>query len=466
MPERDSKQFPLGADLYKVPPQVLEAEQSVLGSVLIENESIFRVIEVIRVEDFYREAHRKIYQAMLDLNTKGEPVDLLTLSELLKSRGELEEIGGHSYLAQLTDAVPTAANLLSYTRLVKDKSILRGLMKVATDIVTRGYESDAEVEQLLDQAEREIFSISERKFRPSYFPIKEIIKENFKTIDRLYTQKGMLTGVPTGLTKFDELTCGLQPSELIVLAGRPGMGKSALALNIAEHAAVESKIPVVIFSLEMSREQVGLRLLCSRARINSHNLRRGMIARHDTPRLVTAAGILSEAPIFVDDSPALSVLELRAKARRLKSEQKVGLVVVDYLQLMRSGRQIRAGDNREQEISEISRSLKSLAKELNIPVVALSQLNRMVEQRKDKKPILADLRESGAIEQDADLIAFIYRDEVYNPAPDNPKRGIAEIIIGKQRNGPVGIPFDVAFLSEYTTFANLVRDTAEPYSEG
>jgi replicative DNA helicase len=338
-------------------------------------------------------------------------------------------------------------------------------MKVATGIVTRGYEADAEVEQLLDQAEREIFAISERKFRPSYFPIKEIIKENFKTIDRLYSQKGMLTGVPTGLTKFDELTCGLQPSELIVIAGRPAMGKSALALNIAEHAAVESKIPVVIFSLEMSREQVGLRLLCSRARINSHNLRRGMIGRQDTPRLVTAAGILSDAPIFVDDSPTLSVLELRAKSRRLRSEQKIGLVVVDYLQLMRSGRQIKSGDTREQEISEISRSLKSLAKELSIPVVALSQLNRMVEQRRDKKPILADLRESGAIEQDADLIAFIYRDEVYNSAPDNPKRGIAEIIIGKQRNGPAGILFEVAFLSEYSSFVNLARDAGETYPE-
>jgi replicative DNA helicase len=275
----------------------------------------------------------------------------------------------------------------------------------------------------------------------------------------------MLTGVPTGLTKFDELTCGLQPSELIVIAGRPAMGKSALALNIAEHAAVESKIPVVIFSLEMSREQVGLRLLCSRARINSHNLRRGMIGRQDTPRLVTAAGILSDAPIFVDDSPTLSVLELRAKSRRLRSEQKIGLVVVDYLQLMRSGRQIKSGDTREQEISEISRSLKSLAKELSIPVVALSQLNRMVEQRRDKKPILADLRESGAIEQDADLIAFIYRDEVYNSAPDNPKRGIAEIIIGKQRNGPAGILFEVAFLSEYSSFVNLARDAGETYPE-
>ncbi|MCX5867141.1 MAG: replicative DNA helicase [Proteobacteria bacterium] len=465
MPDRNDKQFSPGSELAKVPPQVTEAEQSVLGSILIENESIHRVIEVLRVEDFYREAHRKIFQAMLDLNLKGEPVDLLTLSELLKTKGELDEVGGHSYLAQLADSVPTAANLLSYTRLVKDKAVLRGLMKVATGIVTRGYEADAEVEQLLDQAEREIFAISERKFRPSYFPIKEIIKENFKTIDRLYSQKGMLTGVPTGLTKFDELTCGLQPSELIVIAGRPAMGKSALALNIAEHAAVESKIPVVIFSLEMSREQVGLRLLCSRARINSHNLRRGMIGRQDTPRLVTAAGILSDAPIFVDDSPTLSVLELRAKSRRLRSEQKIGLVVVDYLQLMRSGRQIKSGDTREQEISEISRSLKSLAKELSIPVVALSQLNRMVEQRRDKKPILADLRESGAIEQDADLIAFIYRDEVYNSAPDNPKRGIAEIIIGKQRNGPAGILFEVAFLSEYSSFVNLARDAGETYPE-
>lgn len=456
---RERQSHPEG--LAKVPPQALEAEQSVLGCILIENESLDRVMEVLTVEDFYRESHRKIYQAMIELSLKGEPVDLLTLSDFLKNRGDLEEVGGSHYLAQLADAVPTAAHVQSYTRLVRDKAVLRGLVYAATAIVTEGYEGSAEVDQLLDKAEQSIFAISDRRFRPSYFPIKEIIKENFKIIDNLYSRKGAFSGVPTGLEKFDELTGGLQSAELVVIAGRPSMGKSALALNIAEHAAVNEKIPVAIFSLEMSKEQVGMRLLCAKAHVNNHQLRKGIAPRSDFPRLSTAAGILAEAPIFVDDTPVLSILELRAKARRLRSEQQVGLVVLDYLQLLKAGRQT---DTREQEISEITRSLKALAKELNIPVIALSQLNRMVEQRKDKRPILADLRESGAIEQDADLIAFIYRDEVYNPDPHNPKRGRAEISIGKQRNGPAGVHFEVAFLSEYSSFENLAYEGAQLYA--
>ena len=462
MAVRREKRSQSDQDLVKVPPQAIEAEQSVLGCILIENESINRVIEVLKVDDFYREAHRKIYQAMIELSLKNEPVDLLTLSDFLKSRGELEEVGGSHYLSQLADAVPTAAHVQSYTRLVRDKSVLRGLVQAATVIVTEGYEGTAEVDQLLDKAEQSIFAISDRRFRPSYFPIKDIIKENFKIIDNLYSRKEAYSGVPTGLEKFDELTGGLQSADLIVIAGRPSMGKSALALNVAEHAAVSGKIPVAIFSLEMSKEQVGMRLLCAKAHVNSHQLRKGIAPRSDFPRLSTAAGILAEAPIFVDDTPVLSVLELRAKARRLRAEQHIGLLVLDYLQLMRAGRQT---DTREQEISEITRSLKSLAKELDIPVIALSQLNRMVEQRKDKRPILADLRESGAIEQDADLIAFIYRDEVYNPDPHNPKRGRAEISIGKQRNGPAGVSFEVAFLSDYSCFENLAYEGGALYAE-
>ncbi len=435
----------------RLPPQSLEAEISVLGGVLLENEALNRVLEVIREGDFYREAHRKIFSAMLDLYERSEPVDLITLTEALRRREALEDVGGIESLNSLVNSVGTAANISYYARIVKEKSILRKLINRATEIITKVYGESGSVDDFLDEAERSIFEISEDRVRPSFYPLKEIIKSSFKTIEKLYEKRQLITGVPTGFTKLDELTSGLQPSDLIIVAGRPSMGKTAFALNIAQHAATQGGVPSAIFSLEMAKEQLALRMLCSEAKVDAHRLRGGFLSESDWPKLTRAAGSLSEASIFIDDTPAISALEMRAKSRRLKAENNLGLIVVDYLQLMR-GRS--DSDTREQEISDISRSLKSLAKELNVPVIALSQLNRRVEERGDKRPQLSDLRESGAIEQDADVIVFLYRDEVYNKSEDNPNRGKAEIIIGKQRNGPTD-KFDLAFLDKYTCFENI-----------
>jgi len=435
----------------RLPPQSLEAEVSVLGGVLLENEALNRVLEVVNESDFYREAHRQIFSALLGLYERNEPADLITLSETLKKRGALEEVGGIEYLNFLVNSVPTAANIVYYAKIIKEKSIVRKLINRATEIISQGYGDTGDVDEFLDRSERLIFEISEDRVRPSFFPIKDIIKASFKTIEKLYEKKQLITGVPTGFTKLDELTSGLQASDLIIVAGRPSMGKTALALNIAQHAAIEGGIPSAIYSLEMSKEQLALRMLCSNAKVDAHRLRGGFLSEADWPNLTRAAGHLSEAPIFIDDTPGLTVLEMRAKSRRLKAEHNLGLVVVDYLQLMRG----RAdSETREQEISDISRSLKALAKELTLPVIALSQLNRKVEDRGDKRPQLADLRESGAIEQDADVIIFLYRDEVYNRSEDNPHKGKAEIIIGKQRNGPTD-RFELAFLDKYTCFENL-----------
>ncbi len=435
----------------RLPPQNLEAEVSVLGGVLLDNEALNRVLEVMKEGDFYRESHRKIFSAILDLYEKSEPVDLITLTEALKKREALEAVGGIEYLNSLVNSVPTAANISYYAKIVKEKAILRKLINRSTDIISQVYGVSGDVDDFLDQAERSIFEISEDRVRPSFFSLKEIIKSSFKTIERLYEKRQLITGVPTGFTKLDELTSGLQPSDLIIVAGRPSMGKTALALDIAAHAAVEGGIPSAIFSLEMAKEQLALRMLCSEAKVDAHRLRGGFLSESDWPKLTRAAGSLSEAPIFIDDTPGLSALEMRAKSRRLKAEHNLGLVVVDYLQLMRG----RAdSDTREQEISDISRSLKALAKELHLPVIALSQLNRRVEERGDKRPQLSDLRESGAIEQDADVIIFLYRDEVYNRSEDNPNKGKAEIIIGKQRNGPTD-KFELAFLDKFTCFENL-----------
>lgn len=435
----------------RLPPQNLEAEVSVLGGVLLDNEALNRVLEIMKEGDFYRESHRKIFSAILDLYEKSEPVDLITLTEALKKREALEAVGGIEYLNSLVNSVPTAANISYYAKIVKEKAILRKLINRSTDIISQVYGVSGDVDDFLDQAERSIFEISEDRVRPSFFSLKEIIKSSFKTIERLYEKRQLITGVPTGFTKLDELTSGLQPSDLIIVAGRPSMGKTALALDIAAHAAVEGGIPSAIFSLEMAKEQLALRMLCSEAKVDAHRLRGGFLSESDWPKLTRAAGSLSEAPIFIDDTPGLSALEMRAKSRRLKAEHNLGLVVVDYLQLMRG----RAdSDTREQEISDISRSLKALAKELHLPVIALSQLNRRVEERGDKRPQLSDLRESGAIEQDADVIIFLYRDEVYNRSEDNPNKGKAEIIIGKQRNGPTD-KFELAFLDKFTCFENL-----------
>ena len=436
--------------LSKIPPQHLEAEEFVLGAILIDNQAMNKVLEVLSPSAWYREAHRKIFQAMIELTEVNEAIDQVTVSECLRRRNELEQIGGAAYLAKLVAQVPTAANVRHHAKIVQEKALLRNLITVATDIVASGYRDSEKVEDLIDQAERSIFEIAERKMRPSFVPVREIVKASFETIERLYEKKERVTGVPTGFTDLDEMTSGLQPSDLIIVAGRPSMGKTALALSIAQYAAIEKRETVAIFSLEMSKEQLVLRMLCSEARVDAHKLRSGFLGRADWPKLTSAAGRLAEAPIYIDDSPAMTVLEMRAKARRLKAERGLGLVIVDYLQLMRG----RGGaDNREQEISDISRSLKALAKELAIPVIALSQLSRAVETRGgDKKPQLSDLRESGAIEQDADVVMFIFREEVYRQTEEN--RGVADILLRKQRNGPTG-EFQMAFIDRYTRFENL-----------
>ena len=439
----------------KLPPQNNEAEQSVIGAILIENEALLKSIEIIHPEDFYRESHRLIFQSMIELFEKNEPADLITLTEHLRNKNKLEEVGGASYLTTLCDQIPTAANIEYYAKIVKEKAVLRRLISCATEIATRGYSNQDEVGELLDFAEKSIFDIAEDQIKSSVYPLKEILKASFKTIEKLYNKKELITGVATGFTELDQITSGFQPSDLIIIAGRPSMGKTAFCLNIAQNAAYESKIPIVIFSLEMSKEQLALRMLCSEARVDAHKMRSGFLTESDWPKLTRGAGRLSETKIFIDDTPGMGVLEMRAKARRLKAEHGLGMVIVDYLQLMRGRSTI---DSREQEISDISRSLKALAKELKLPVVALSQLNRRVEDRAVKKPQLADLRESGAIEQDADVILFLYRDEVYNP--DSQDKGSAEIIIGKQRNGPTG-EIRLAFIDRYTRFENYSSRESE-----
>ena len=441
----------------RVPPQNLEAEQSLLAGVLIDPESMNKVVDVVLSEDFYRDDHRRIFELMLDLYERNEPIDIITVSSAAKDKGVLEKIGGVTYLNTLVDMMPTSANITQYGKMVREKSLLRSLIHVSTEIIEKGYEVEANIDTYVDDAEKMIFQISERKYKPSFFAVRDLVMENVKTIERLFQKKQAVTGLPTGFVELDKLTSGLQPSDLIIVAGRPSMGKTAFCLNIAQHVALTDggNAPVGIFSMEMSKEQLVMRLLSSESEVEFSKLRTGALSSAEWPKLAQAADTLYKAPIFIDDSPSLTVLDLRARARRLKKEHNLGLLLIDYLQLMRG--RVSNSDRREQEISEISRSLKALAKELNIPVVAISQLNRMVEQREDKKPRLADLRESGAIEQDADLILFIYRDEVYNKSPDNPLKGIADIIIGKQRNGPTG-DVEVAFLDKYTTFRNLYRE--------
>ncbi len=448
---------------HKLPPQHLEAEQSVLGGILIENYAINKVMEILKTDDFYRESHRKIYQALIDLSERDEPADSITLTNELKNSGHLDSVGGASYVASLIDLVPTAANIEYYAKIVKEKAILRKLIQTSTEIITQSYEDRGDVEGFLDEAERAIFDISENRVRPSFYPIRDVVKGSFKILERLYEKKELVTGIPSGFKDLDRMTAGFQPSDLIIVAGRPSMGKTAFCLNLAQYAAIEKKTPIAIFSLEMSKEQLGIRMLCSEAHVEGTKLRSGFLSESDWPRLTIAAGNLSDAPIYIDDTAALTILELRAKARRLKTEHGgLGMVIIDYLQLMKG--RTRA-ESRQQEISEISRSLKALAKELNIPVIAVSQLSRKTEERTGNRPQLSDLRESGAIEQDADLILFIYRDEVYNRAEDNPNRGKAEIIIGKQRNGPIG-KIELAFLDKFTTFKELYKGEANNTYEG
>ena len=437
--------------LEKVPPQNLDAEMAVLGSMLIDEDAISIAVESLDTDSFYKDTHRKIFAAISELYSGNKAVDLITLSDELKRNGFIDEVGGPSFLAALANSVPTAANINHYVSIVKEKSILRTLINNATRIVSLCYESEGNIDEVVDSAERFIFEVSNRKSQGTYLHLKEIIKDSIETIDRLYQKKAHVTGIPTGFIDFDIKTAGLQASDLIVIAGRPSMGKSALAIGIAEYAGVIEKTPLAIFSLEMSKEQLVQRMLCSHAKVDAHKVRTGYLATSDWPRLTAAAGKLSESPIFIDDSPAISVMELRAKARRLKAHQDIKLIILDYMQLMRGSANI---ENRQQEISEISRSLKALARELNIPVIAISQLSRAVEARTDHRPQLSDLRESGAIEQDADVVVLLLREEYYNPSAEN--QGMAEVIIAKQRNGPVG-SLKLAFIKEYTRFENIAR---------
>jgi replicative DNA helicase len=446
---------PKPSDPLNLPPQNIKAEESLLSAILVDNTALLEVVEILIPQDFYRTAHQKIFAAISDLFDHGEPIDTVTLNNALKEKGQLESVGGAAYLGHLLDEVPMAVNAEHYARIVHDKAVLRRLIEKANAITKRCFQEQGGTDEILDFAEASIFEVTEKKARQAFYPLSKLIDGNIDFLEEKQKNKSLVTGVPTGFTQFDTLTAGLQNSDLIILAARPSMGKTALALNIARNAAVEAGMPVAIFSLEMSKEQLSLRMLCAEARIDSSRLRSGFFSMEDWDRVTDAADILSPAPIFIDDSPSLSALDVRAKARRLKMDKNIGLIVIDYLQLMQ-GR--ASAERRDLEISEISRSLKALAKELHLPVLALSQLNRMLEQRTDKRPRLSDLRESGALEQDADVVAFIYRDEVYNKEETNPHKGIAEVILAKQRNGPTGDVL-LTFLSAYTRFENMAPET-------
>jgi replicative DNA helicase len=433
--------------LDKLPPQNLEAEQTVLGAIMLENSALYKTVEILKPEDFYRESHRKIYKGMLSLMEKNDPIDLITMSDYLRKNNELEAVGGASYLSSLVNSIATTANVVYHSKIISERAIMRSLIFAATDIMSKVYEGQLDGDEMLDFAEKTIFAISEKKLSTSFTPLNTLIKDSFEHIELLYDRKHVISGVPSGFKDLDELTTGFQEGDLIIIGGRPSMGKTALCLNIAQHSAKESGQPVAIFSLEMSKRQLAMRMLCSEANVDSNSIRKGIIKKSDWHKLTSAAGNLGDAPIYIDDSSDITALEMRAKSRRLKLEHGLGLVIVDYLQLMRG----RSGaERREQEISEISRSLKSLARELSVPVIALSQLNRSVESRKPPKPALSDLRESGAIEQDADLILFLYREEVYNKEAE---KGKAELLIAKQRNGPTG-EINLSFIKSSTKFAN------------
>ncbi|WP_460030505.1 replicative DNA helicase [Megalodesulfovibrio paquesii] len=441
----------LPGDARKHPPHNLEAEQSVLGGVLIKAVTLSSISETLSADDFYYPQHRLIYQACLDISARNLPVDAVSVAEHLSREKKLQEAGGSAYIAELIESVVGAANAHYHSTIVRDKALQRQLIEAGSRIVAESFEPRPEINELLEFAEKAVFDISQRQVGSSITPANELVRQVFDELTARFENKQSVTGVPTGYHKLNELTAGLQPTDLIIIAGRPAMGKTAFALNVCMRAAIQGGVPTVIFSLEMGKEQLMQRMLCAWGKVDLAKMRRGNINDEDWSKLHTAADHFSRASLFIDDTPALSVTELRGRCRRLKREKNLGLVVVDYLQLMRASRRI---DSREQEISEISRSLKALAKELHVPVVALSQLNRKLEERGDKRPLLSDLRESGAIEQDADVIIFLYRDEVYNKKEDNPKRGVAEVIIGKQRNGPLGT-VELAYVGSYTAFEEL-----------
>ncbi|MCX7780974.1 MAG: replicative DNA helicase [Negativicutes bacterium] len=436
----------------RVPPQNIEAEQSVLGALMIEREAVTKVTEFLKAADFYREAHRVIFDAILHLYSRNDAIDLITITEYLRKENKLEAAGGISYVAGLANSVPTAANVVYHARIVEEKALLRNLINSATAIAGMGYEASEEVEMILDKAEKMILEVANRKVGQEFTPINKIVLDAFTKIEQLYATKGGITGLPTGFRDLDRLTAGLQPSDLILIAARPSMGKTAFVLNIAQHIAIKEKQPVAFFSLEMSKEQLVQRMLCAEAMIDASRLRIGQLEDKDWTNLIRGADRLSSAPIYIDDTAGINVVELRSKARRLQIEHGLKLIIIDYLQLMQGGG--GKSENRQQEISEISRSLKSLARELGVPVIALSQLSRSVEARQVKKPMLSDLRESGSLEQDADIVAFLYREDYYNP--DTERKNITEVIIAKHRNGPVDT-VELFFHKQFTKFSDLAK---------
>ncbi|MGV3464888.1 MAG: replicative DNA helicase [Heyndrickxia sp.] len=442
------------SDLFadRMPPQNIEAEQAVLGAVFLEPSSLITASEILIPEDFYRNAHQIIFNIFMKLNDEGKAVDLVTVAEELAATKQLEDIGGISYLSELAGSVPTAANIEYYARIVGEKSLLRRLIRTATTIATDGYTREDEVDELLSEAERSIMEVANRKNAGAFHNIKDVLVRTYDNIELLHNRKGDITGIPTGFTELDSMTAGFQRNDLIIVAARPSVGKTAFALNIAQNVGTKAGENVAIFSLEMGAEQLVMRMLCAEGNINAQNLRTGSLTDEDWRKLTMAMGSLSNSGIFIDDTPGIRINEIRSKCRRLKQEHGLGMILIDYLQLIQGSG--RSNENRQQEVSEISRSLKALARELEVPVIALSQLSRGVEQRQDKRPMMSDIRESGSIEQDADIVAFLYRDDYYDKESEN--KNIIEIIIAKQRNGPVGT-VSLAFVKEYNKFVNLER---------
>ncbi|WP_088104588.1 replicative DNA helicase [Halalkalibacter urbisdiaboli] len=442
------------SDLFadRTPPQNIEAEQAVLGAIFLADEALVTASERLMPEDFYRASHQRVYQVMLDLAGKGEPVDLVTVTSELQDRKWLDDIGGVPYLSDLANAVPTAANIEYYSRIVEEKSVLRRLIKVATNIAAEGYQSEEEVDAILNEAEKTILDVSQRKNTSAFISIKDVLVETYDKIEMLQNHKGDITGIATGFVELDKMTAGFQRNDLIIVAARPSVGKTAFALNIAQNVATKTQENVAIFSLEMGASQLVQRMLCAEGNIDAQRMRTGALNAEDWQKLTMAMGSLAKAGIYIDDTPGVKVNDIRAKCRRLKQEHGLGMIMIDYLQLIQGSG--RGGENRQQEVSEISRTLKAIARELEVPVIALSQLSRGVESRQDKRPMMSDIRESGSIEQDADIVAFLYRDDYYDKESEN--QNIIEIIIAKQRNGPVGT-VELAFVKEYNKFVNLDR---------
>ncbi len=446
--------------LSKTPPHDMGAEESILSAIFINNDSLHDIIDILSDEDFYKGAHKKIFRVILELANKEEPADLVTVANRLKEKEELESIGGAAYLAAISDAAPVAVNAVHYARIIKGKASLRQLITASSSIIEKCLKDKGDFVDIIDFAESSILNISEKKSGGSFQSLGDLINLNIDKLEEQQGKDGGLSGISSGYARLNSITSGLQKSDLIILAARPSMGKTAFALNIARNVALEEQKPVAVFSLEMSNEQLSMRLLTSEARIDSNRLRTGFINQEDWQNATDAAGVLNDLPIFIDDTPNITAMEIRAKARKLyQKHNEIGLIIVDYLQLMKPPFRT---DRRDLEIAEISRSLKALAKELDVPIMALSQLNRMLEQRSDKRPMLSDLRESGALEQDADIVAFIYRDEIYNKEPDNPKKGTAEIIVAKNRNGATGTAF-MHFLGQYTRFEELAPDSYQEF---